>query len=53
MTLPEELEVTPEPPAGVAEAIAAALARAASPTEESPWWRAGVDESLGDVDELA
>ena len=52
MTLRAELEVTPEPPPGDAEAIAKALARTAAAAEESPWWRAGIEESLGAVDEL-
>jgi hypothetical protein len=38
-----EVELTPEQPEQVAAAIAAALAEPAGP---SPWWQAGLDESL-------
>jgi len=47
-----ELDVTPEPPDEVAKAIAAALREDAA-ADESPWWRAGVEESLREERELA
>ena len=43
-----DLEVTPEPPDAVAEAIAAALRTVPAEPAESPWWRAGIEESLRD-----
>ncbi len=42
-----ELEVKPEPPKDVREAIRAALRRLEA-ERESAWWRAGVEESVRD-----
>jgi len=39
-----ELELTPEQPPEVAEAVAALLARP-EPAPD-PWWQAGIDETL-------
>jgi hypothetical protein len=41
---PVDLELTPEQPPAVAEAVAAVLAAAAWPPD--PWWQAGIDEIL-------
>lgn len=40
-----ELDLEPEQPPAVAEALSALLA--AEPREPDPWWRAGLEESLG------
>lgn len=39
-----ELELTPQQPAAVVEAVAALLARPESALD--PWWQAGIDEAL-------
>lgn len=41
---PVELELTPEQPAAVADAVAALLAEP-EPVADS-WWQAGIDEAL-------
>lgn len=42
-----EIELTPEPPDEVGEAVAAALARAlAEDGDPGPWWRQGLEENL-------
>ena len=39
-----ELELKPEQPSAVAEAVAALLAAPAAAPD--PWWQAGIDETL-------
>jgi hypothetical protein len=39
-----DIELTPEQPAAVAQAVAAMLALPESPPD--PWWQAGLDEIL-------
>jgi hypothetical protein len=42
-----EIELTPEPPDELAEAVAATLTRAlAADGDPGPWWRRGLEESL-------
>ena len=41
---PVKLELTPEQPAAIAEALAALLARPERGPD--PWWQAGIDENL-------
>ncbi len=46
-----EIELTPEPEAEIADAVAAAVDRAlrsetATASDPGPWWRAGIRESL-------
>jgi hypothetical protein len=42
-----EIELTPEPDADVAEAVAEAVDRAlAGAGDPGPWWRAGIRENL-------
>ena len=41
-----EIEIAPEPPDEVREAIVAALEQLDDDRRESPWWRAGVVESV-------
>ena len=40
-----DVELDPPQPAPVAEVVAEALAD--GPPEPDPWWRAGIDEALG------
>ena len=42
-----EIELTPEPPDEIADAVAAAVARTlAADAEPSAWWREGLEENL-------
>jgi hypothetical protein len=41
-----EVDLTPPQPAEVAEAVASAL-DAGAEAQADPWWRAGIEESLG------
>ena len=41
------VELTPEQPAEVAEEVAAVLAAGAQAAAPDPWWRAGLEEQLG------
>jgi hypothetical protein len=41
-----DVELDPPQPAPVAEAVAEALA--GGPAQPDPWWRAGIDEALGE-----
>jgi hypothetical protein len=42
-----EIELTPEPPEAVAEAVVEAVARAlAADGDPGAWWRAGLEENL-------
>lgn len=42
-----EIELTPEPPDELAEAVTAAVARAlAADGDPGAWWREGVEENL-------
>jgi hypothetical protein len=41
-----EIDVKPDPPAAIREAILVALRAAAADGAESRWWRAGIEESL-------
>jgi hypothetical protein len=43
-----EVEIRPEPPEDVRRAIELALAAAAVGERVSPWWQAGIEESLDD-----
>lgn len=44
-----ELDVRPDPPEDVRAALAAALDDDADGAPTSPWWRAGIEESVGDA----
>jgi hypothetical protein len=48
-----QLEIRPEPPEPVRRAIAAALAAAREPGQESAWWRAGLEELREGEDDQA